>query len=156
MRNGIGLVSAGSNPHSPAMAFTSQQVIQLGLLAAALLVLFLGGFQQIRYLKLAPRVETAADFEAFKKLARMQMYLTVVFLLFAVPGIVMIFTDSEVRPSLAKRLVLWAPFGVMGLFSLFTKSQEKKIQDPVRCAEALRPEFEQVCQSWKKRLLPDF
>ena len=138
------------------MVFTSQQIVHLGLLVAALGILFLGGFQQIRYLKLAPRIETEADFEAFKKLARMQMYLTVVFLLFAMPAIVMIFTDHEVRPSLGKRLVLWAPFGVMGLFSLFTKHQEKKIQDPGRCAESFRPEFERVCLSWKKRALPDF
>jgi hypothetical protein len=137
------------------MNFTLLHTIELGLLAAAFAILIVGAQQQSSHLKAVPRIESEADLEAFKKFVRRQMYLTLLFLMLAIPAIVLVFVD-QAETSLAQKFVLWAPYGVIGVASVFTRSQERAVRDENRCVPELRTAFGDVCYAWTKRLLPNF
>jgi hypothetical protein len=137
------------------MHFTRLHIIELALLAGAFAILMVGAWQQMSHLKAVPRIDSAADLDAFKGFARRQMYLTLGLLGLAVPAIALIFVDTAAT-SLAQKFILWAPYGLLGIAGVLTKAQEKRIRNESRCAPELRTAFGDVCHNWTKRMLPNF
>jgi hypothetical protein len=137
------------------MEFTALQLTQLGLLASSYGISIVASMQQVGHLRALPQIATADDLARFRDFARGQMYLTVAFMAFALPAIILVFVDRS-PASLAQRFILWLPYGGMFLFGYLGKRREARIQDPARCAEPLRPDFLRLCAAWKKKLLPDF
>lgn len=137
------------------MEFTPLQLTQLGLLACAYVVSIVGNAQQISHLRTLPQIATEGDLGRFRAFARVQMYLTVGMMAFALPALILVFVDRS-PATLAQHVILWLPYGGMFFFGYFGKKRETRIQDPARCAEPLRPEFLRLCEAWKKKLLPDF
>ncbi len=137
------------------MEFTPLQLTQLALLASAYAVNVVGNAQQIGHLRTLPWIETEDDPARFRTFARIQMYLTIGMMAFALPALILIFIDRS-PATLAQRAILILPYVGMFFFGYFGKKRETRIQDPARCAEPLRPEFLRLCEAWKKKLLPDF
>jgi hypothetical protein len=137
------------------MNFTPLHYAELTLLVCAIGIIVIAALQQEQHLKTVPQVVTAAHLELFKNFARVQMYLTLLLLICVVPAIAIIFIE-DAETTLTENIILWSPYGVIGLSSFYTKSREKKIRDENRCVPELRTAFGDVCYAWGKKLLPTF
>jgi hypothetical protein len=112
-------------------------------------VIWLRGF-----MRQVPRIDAAADLEAYKDLVRKQMYLTVGALPLMLGSIVLGFWLVLTEGFLYLLLVL-AGSGAMALVAKLGKGAELRARSlPV--AEELREEYRAVGDAWVNRVLPDF
>lgn len=130
-------------------------VVYLAIYIAATFVVIWVARQADTFVRQHPTISNYQDIEAFKRLARLNMYLAVgqllVFLVGFVLGIVLIF-----RHGLLGLLV------VIGLNTLlvFLAQRCKRFEEAARSLpvanEELQSEYERICHSWVKKLFPDF
>ena len=107
-----------------------------------------------KFLAAHPRLDSSADLDAFKELARRNMYLALVQIAVLGAGILigLIYLTREGCTGL---LVLLLANGALLAVGLRGRKLEKQVQ-AIPTADELVAEYKQVCQSWMKKALPDF
>jgi hypothetical protein len=110
--------------------------------------------QVTRFLEGTPAIQSTADLERFKELARMEMHLALAMIVLLVTGLGTGLVLIRRHGFAALLLVLLANAVVLGL-GVFHKSVEEKARN-LRTAEGLDEEYRQVCRTWNKKPLPDF
>lgn len=110
-----------------------------------------------RFLNQHAAIRTRQDLDAFKQMARKQMYQTLIQIVFMagmeLPGIIGILMQKLTLKEFLLFLGLNAVYIVMGIYG---KANEKKIQSLEVEDEALLQEYQSICETWKKKPFPDF
>ena len=125
------------------------------LLQAAMFLIGVGGFYQVKqFLDSHPFIRRDGDFDNFKRLARFQMYVALVYIVLALVGIAM-------------SLYLSWEFGLVGVVVVILVSvphhllgnKMKKLEERSRgleCSVQYADEYERIGMVWRKKALPDF
>ncbi|MEG4863122.1 MULTISPECIES: hypothetical protein [unclassified Microcoleus] len=107
-----------------------------------------------RFLAAHSAIETRSDFEAFKSLARRNMYMTLALLVFLLPaffmGLYLVAVNSRV--GLALILTLDVP---MLLISKVIKPLEAKARN-LPCTPKFSKKYAQICEVWINKPFPNF
>ena len=108
-----------------------------------------------KFLKAHPRIDSTTDLEAFKQLARRGMY-------FALGQIAVLGTGILIglfyltRQGCFGLLVLLLANGALLAVGIVGWRLEKKARSILVDDEELAAEYQHVCTSWVKKVLPDF
>ena len=124
-------------------------------LQIALFLLSLGGYFQVkRFLNQHDTISNGSHLNNFKSLARVNMYIALVYLALGLPAILM-------------SIYLGFAYGLLGivavaalnlphfLFGKYLKSLEEKARH-LQCTHELSDEFRAVGETWFKKALPNF
>jgi len=137
------------------MSFSKIQLIEIGLIGVLYLVLGFGMLRQCAHARRVPCIFDGETMGAFRRFVRMQMYLSAAGYGLLIPILIATFVEGEGFSTL-EGFACWAPLGIMFFIGRLTRTLEAHIQDPLRCASMLRPEFEAIILVWRKKLLPTF
>ena len=107
-----------------------------------------------KFLTAHPRIDTTADLDAFKELARRNMYFALAQIVVLGAGI-LIGVIYLVREGCTGLLVLLLANGALLAVGLRGRKLEKQVQ-AIPTADELAAEYKRVCHSWMKKALPDF
>jgi hypothetical protein len=124
-------------------------------LQGALLLLAVGGFFQVQhFLRNNPSISTARDLDNFKRLARVNMYVALVYIVLSIPVVLisMYLGFSAGLTGVAIVLVASAPHFALGQYM---KKLEEKSRT-LECASQYAEEHRRIGQVWQKKALPDF
>jgi hypothetical protein len=128
--------------------------ICLVLKILGMLIAIVGWVDIRRFLAAHSAIDTRSDFEAFKSLARRNMYLTLALLVFIVPaffmGLYLIAVNSRVGLTLV--LTLDVP---MLLISKVIKPLETRARN-LPCAPEFSKKYAQICEMWIDKPFPNF
>jgi hypothetical protein len=125
------------------------------LLQAALFLLSIGGFFQVRqFLSSSTLIASPQDLDRFKRMARLNMYVALVYMVLAIPGILMSMYLTFMYGLYGLGIVL-AVSVPQFLFGKYLKSLEDKSRS-LPCSSEFVDEHRRIGQSWLKKPLPDF
>ncbi|WP_293242443.1 hypothetical protein [Microcoleus sp. PH2017_25_DOB_D_A] len=107
-----------------------------------------------RFLAAHSAIETRSDFEAFKSLARRNMYMTLALLVFLVPAFFMGLYLVVVNPRIGLALVLTLDVPML-LLSKVLKPLEPKARN-LPCTPDLSKSYARICEVWINKPFPNF
>jgi hypothetical protein len=124
-------------------------------LQGALFLILVGGFFQVRqFLQMNSTISRPVDLDSFKRLARVNMYVALVYLILAIPTIMFSmylgFSNGLYGVSIA--IAATAPHFILGKFMKKDENSSRSLE----CSSQFAEEYKQIGLSWRKKILPDF
>ena len=124
-------------------------------LQVALILLSIGGYFQVkRFLDLYSSVSDLDQLIAFKSLVRTNMRIALVYLLLAIPSLLLSIYIGFMF-GLAGVIFVVAINAPHFLFGRYLKSLEEKARQ-LQCSEDLSEEYRRIGETWFSKALPDF
>jgi len=125
------------------------------LVQGALLLLSVGGlFQVQRFLRSNPSIISAEGFDNFKRLARVNMYVALVYIVLSVPalliGIYITYTYGVF--GLVVVLAISVPQYLLGKYMKRVEDKSRSLE----CSTLYADEHRRIGETWVKKALPDF
>jgi len=127
--------------------------ICLVLKILGMLMAIVGWLDVRRFLAAHSAIETRGDLEAFKSLARRNMYMVLALLVFFVPAFFMGWYLVVVNPRL--RFLVVTLDVSMFLFSKTIKPLESQARN-LPCAPKLSKSYAHICEVWINKPFPNF
>ena len=110
-----------------------------------------------KYLATKPQIENPKAFERFKKMVRQQMFQALAQIGILGPMLIMGLYGLITIQFSGMQILLWLVYnGVIFGVGKWAKKFEDSARSLWTADEELKKSYEDVCQSWKRKALPDF
>ena len=133
----------------------SQLTITYILMQSAMFLIAIGGYFQVsKFLRHNSSIADGSNFDAFKNLVRVNMYVAILSILVAIPTVLLSIYISWTEGFFGIGLVLGTSIPQI-LFSKKLKMFEQRSKQ-LHCSDQFADEYRLVADAWTKKLLPNF
>lgn len=125
------------------------------VLVSAVFPLSMWGYGEVsRFLRGHPEICSHESLDAFKEMARRNMYGALAYLLLGLPALILGLYLAVSQDMVGKILFL-TPIGLLHVIGSRAKAREIEART-LPCVDALAAEYRKIGDAWEKKVFPDF